>query len=481
MKICIIAEGSYPYITGGVSSWIQTLITSMPEHEFIIYAIGAEEKLKGKYKYKIPDNLVEIKEVFLDSYVSEKGEKNKNYHLNSDQKKVIKSLLANEMTDWQELFSLFSNKEINLESVSGFLTSKDLFDIIQELGKEQYPEIPFTKLYWSVRSMLLPLFWILKHPLPEADFYHSVSTGYAGVIGAYGKYLYNRPFVVTEHGIYTREREEEIIKADWIRGSFKDLWIQYFYSLSQCAYACSDQVIGLFNKIKEIQAEIGCQEKKIRTIPNGVSIDNYKNMPQKEPAEESYINIGAVVRVVPIKDIKTMLQSYAIVKRKVPNCRFYIFGPYEEDTEYYEECLQLVEILGIDDVYFTGTIDVKQYLGKMDILVLSSISEGQPLAILEGMACEKPFVSTDVGSCKELIYGLNDGIGHAGYVVPVMQYEDMAQAIIELAVNPALRKQMGNSGRKRVEMYYTREKFIGQYKKIYEETRLLSWQELVSN
>jgi polysaccharide biosynthesis protein PelF len=66
MKICLIAEGSYPYVTGGVSGWIQTLVTSMPEHQFILYAIGAEEKLKGKFKYAIPENLVEIKEVFLD-------------------------------------------------------------------------------------------------------------------------------------------------------------------------------------------------------------------------------------------------------------------------------------------------------------------------------------------------------------------------------------------------------------------------------
>ena len=69
MRICIIAEGSYPYVTGGVSSWIQTLISCMPEHEFIIYAIGAHEKTRGNFKYKLPPNLIEVREVFLDSYL----------------------------------------------------------------------------------------------------------------------------------------------------------------------------------------------------------------------------------------------------------------------------------------------------------------------------------------------------------------------------------------------------------------------------
>jgi glycosyltransferase involved in cell wall biosynthesis len=479
MRICLIAEGSYPYVTGGVSSWIQTLITCMPEHEFVIYAIGAHEKARGKFKYKLPPNLVEVKEVFLDSYLAELGEPGKQYQLSNNQQLVIKTLLDSQDTDWNELFSLFKSRK--MDSVSNFIMSRDLFDIIQDLCLERYPQIPFTELFWSVRAMLLPLFWLLKNPVPEADLYHSVSTGYAGVVAGFGKFLYNKPFLLTEHGIYTREREEEIIKADWIKGYFKDLWIQYFYSLSQCAYSNTDQVISLFNKNKEIQVEIGCNDQKIEIIPNGVDPEGFNSLLQKGQEEESYINVGAVVRVVPIKDIKTMIQSFAIAKKAVPQARFYIFGPYEEDQEYYEECLQLLNSLNTEDIYFTGSVNIKDYIGRMDILVLSSISEGQPLAVLEGMASGKPFVSTDVGSCSELIYGLNDGIGPAGIIVPVMHYVEMAEAIIELSDDSERRKKMGENGQKRVSELYTRERFIELYKQIYEKTRLLQWQELVSN
>jgi glycosyltransferase involved in cell wall biosynthesis len=479
MKICLIAEGSYPYVTGGVSSWIQTLMTCMPEHEFVIYAIGAYEKNRGKFNYKLPKNLVEVREVFLDSYIAELGESGKQYNLTFEQKQVIKSILDHEETDWNLLFSLFRSRK--MDSISNFIMSRDLFDIIQELCLERYPQIPFTELFWSVRAMLLPLFWLLRNPVPEADLYHSVSTGYAGVVGGYGKYLYNKPYVLTEHGIYTREREEEIIKSDWIRGYFKDLWIQYFYSLSECAYSSSDQVISLFNKNKEIQAEIGCDGARIKIIPNGVNPEDFDSLPQKGEEERAYMNVGAVVRVVPIKDIKTMIQCFAIVKKKVPHARFYIFGPYEEDPEYYEECLQLLDSLNTEDIYFTGAVNIKEYIGRMDILVLSSISEGQPLAVLEGMASGKPFVSTDVGSCSELVYGLNDGIGPAGAIVPVMHYVEMAEAIIKLASNPDLCREMGFNGKTRVAELYTRERFIEQYKQIYKDTRLTKWQELVSN
>ncbi|MEN8698509.1 GT4 family glycosyltransferase PelF [Bacillus infantis] len=469
MRICLIAEGSYPYVIGGVSSWVQTLITSMPEHEFIVYAISADEKDKGKFKYSLPGNLIGVRETFLNSYLDSSGKPGKSYSLSGGQRQAIKSLLADGTADWEGIFSIFNSRRKRTNFAAEFITSKDLLDIVKEVCLEAYPDLPFTQLYWSVRSMLMPLLSILSQPVPEADVYHSISTGYSGIAGTYCKYVHNRPFIVTEHGIYTREREEEIIKSEDITGSFKNLWIKYFHSLSKGAYESADQVITLFNKNREIQVEIGCPESKTSIIPNGVDPASYSFLPQKAAEDEGYVHIGAVVRVVPIKDIKTMIQSFAIVKRNIPNARFYILGPYDEDPEYYEECLQLADFLGLQDIYFQGTVNVKEYIGKMDLLVLSSISEGQPLVLLEGMAAGKPFVSTDVGSCRELLYGLSDQFGQAGYIVPVMDAPKLANAVMKLARDPILRKTMGESGRQRVEAYYSWASFIGDYRKIYEK------------
>lgn len=466
MRICIIAEGSYPYVTGGVSSWIHEIMTQMSEHEFVIFTIAAQTSQKGKYKYKLPENVVQVKETFLDTYLTEDGDWGKRFKLSTDHRQNFKRLLGDHgEIAWDSLFTLLRNKQFN--NVADFLASKDFFDVMKELCQERYPLVPFTEMFWTVRSMILPLFLTIREELPEADIYHSVSTGYAGIVGAVAKQLYKKPFLLTEHGIYSREREEEIIKADWVKGYFKDMWIQYFYRLSTCAYDHADWVTTLFNRNREIEIELGCEASKIEIIPNGVDITKYEGLNHDKPNDAFYI--GAIIRVVPIKDIKTMIQSFSLIKEEVPNAVFFIMGSFEEDESYYEECLQLVNSLQLRDVKFTGAVNIKDYIGKMDVLMLTSISEGQPLAILEGMASGKPFVATNVGSCKELLEGLDDGIGPAGMVTPVMHYELLAQAVIKLCNNVKLRTDMGKNARDRVRLHYRQEDVISNYRRLYLE------------
>lgn len=464
MKICLTVEGCYPYVVGGVSSWVQMLITEMPEHEFIIYAIGAEEKNRGKFNYTLPKNVIEVKEFFLDIILNNEGKFGNHYRISAIQRENLKNLIVGDNVEFGEVYKLLRNSEI--KNVSDFFMSKDFFEIVMEAYEVKYSYSPFTEFFWTVRSMLLPLFYIINNDIPEADIYHSVSTGYAGIVGGIASSLYNKPFILTEHGIYTREREEEIIKAKWIKSYLKEMWINFYYSLSRSAYKDATQVISLFNKNKEIQIELGCDPHKIWIISNGIDIKGFSKVPKRDPLDKT-INIGAVARVAPIKDIKTMLESFAIVSEEIENCNFYIIGPTEEDEEYYKECLNLVNTLDLNNITFTGKANVKDYLGKLDIMVLSSISEGQPLTILEGMACKKPQVSTDVGSCRELIYGVNDNFGEAGIVVTVMNYVKLGEAIIKLCKDKALRIEMGENGYKRVCEKYTLEGFINRYKNIY--------------
>ena len=466
LRICLIAEGSYPYVSGGVSSWIHSIITEMKEHEFIIIAIGSDTKKKGNFRYDLPPNLIEVKEIFLDEHMYEDKKWGKRYNLSIAEKECLTALInGQEQVNWGGLFDLIRSEKF--KNVGDFLSSIDYFDMVEELGKNTYTEVPFTELFWTLSSMILPLFLIIRHEIPEADVYHSVSTGYAGVIGTLAKHLYNKPLLLTEHGIYSREREEEIIKSDWVKGYFKDLWINYFYTLSGSIYESANQVITLFNRNKEIEVELGCAEEKIRVIPNGVDIDSFNSLEPK--LDDGIIRIGAIIRVVPIKDIKTMIQSFALVKQEVPNASLYIMGPSEEDEIYDAECKQMVESLGVEDVIFTGMVQVKDYIGKMDIMMLTSISEGQPLAILEGFASSKPFVCTNVGGCKELINGgPDDHYGAAGFIAPVMHYEEIANYVIQLCQDRQLRVAYGKNGFERVKNEYKRSEFISSYREIYQ-------------
>ncbi len=473
MKIAMFAEGSYPYVAGGVSGWMQMLIKSLPEKDFVIYTLVPTREDGGKFKYEFPSNICEIRETYLteNEYIYKK-EKVK---LSDDEILSLRSLLFGENVRWKQLFSFFDSTEY---SANDLLMSLDFLDLTRQLYMERYPDCVFTDFLWSIRSLYLPLFRVLMTPVEEADCYHAISTGYAGITACKAKYRYGRPLILTEHGIYTREREEEIIKADWTQGIYKNLWIRYFYTLSQCIYDAADQVISLFQTAREIQMEIGCPPEKTRVIANGVFSRDMENLPTERSSDG--INIGAVARIVPIKDIKTMLNAYRLAKQRVPSLHLYLMGPTEENERYYQECLDLVANFKIPDVIFTGRIQVKEYLGKMDMIVLTSISEGQPLCLLEAMAAGKPCIATDVGGCKELLYGAeNDSYGHSGLIIPTMNVDKAAEAMITLAVNEKKREQMGQAGRARVAEFYRNEEVVRRYRKIYDQwagEELKQWQ-----
>nr|WP_302597991.1 GT4 family glycosyltransferase PelF [uncultured Cellulosilyticum sp.] len=466
MKICIICEGSYPYVTGGVSSWINMLIRNMPEHEFIIYAIGAKEESRGQYKYELPENVIEVKEVFLDEiYKLETKGRIRNLKIEEKYIKAFRDLMSDESVNWPLLIEFM--RGVKVKSVMDIFMSKQFFDLLSEICVSHFKDMPFNDFFWTMRSMLLPMLYLIRQEIPEADVYHSVSAGYGGLIGAIGKQVYKKPYILTEHGIYAREREEEIIKAEWVKGHFKDEWIHFFYNLSRLSYYYADEVITLFNLNRKIEIELGCAPEKISIIPNGVEISRFENVKRTWEDDGSY-NIGAVVRIVPIKDIKTMISAFGLVKEEIPHAKLYIMGPMDEEPKYYEECQMLIEEFGISDVIFTGSVNVAEYLGNMDVNLLTSISEGQPLAVLEAMAAKKPCITTQVGSCSELLYGAEgDDLGDAGVVVPIMDEAKLAQALVKLGHNKQLREEMGQIAFERVRQYYTKEAFIESYKDIY--------------
>ena len=471
MRICLLTEGSYPYVVGGVSSWCQMLIQGLPEHEFLVYSIGAESRDRGKFRYQLPDNMIGIQEEFLDDILGQKSQGMKEDILTAPEKKVLYGLVVGDQPiRIRDLVPIFRDRR-RFQSPLDIFMSSDFFQVIQQVYEERYAYLPFTDFFWTLRSMLIPLFFLLQQELPEADVYHSVATGYCGVIGAMAAEIYQKPFLITEHGIYSREREVEIIKSDWAKGDFKSVWIQYFYNLAKLSYQTADHVYTLFEHNAEIERSLGCDPEKIGIVPNGVHLEQFAGIPELQQHDGPF-TIGAVVRVVPIKDIVTLLRAFFLVKRDLPDARLFIMGGLEEDPEYYALCKQTVEMLRIQDVTFTGAVRVVEYLPKMDLLMLSSISEGQPLAVLEGQAAHRPFVTTDVGCCRELIYGdSTDTLGPAGAIVAPMDYEAMAAEIVRLGKDFDLRRRMGNIGYERVRRGYTYEHFIESYRKIYEQER----------
>ena len=75
MRICLVLEGSYPYVHGGVSTWMHAYIQAMPQQEFALWVIGAKAQDRGKFVYELPPNVKEVEEVFLDDALRLHGER----------------------------------------------------------------------------------------------------------------------------------------------------------------------------------------------------------------------------------------------------------------------------------------------------------------------------------------------------------------------------------------------------------------------
>ena len=465
MKVCLIVEGAYPYVTGGVSSWVQQLITNMSDVEFVVQTIAARPNQKQRFAYEMPSNVSEIQEVYLldDDYIGKKTQKR--IRLTKEEYDAFEGLMFANSTDWKVIMNFFAKKEVSLNAI---LSGKDFFNITKDYYNENFNRVVFSDFLWTMRSLYLPLFTILKSRTEKADLYHSVSNGYAGVWGSLQKNITGSPFLMTEHGLYIREREEEIIKASWVSGIYKELWIQQFKRIGECCYDYADKVVSLFEGAREFQIELGCDKEKTLVIPNGVNVSHFEQIPGKE-ADDEYINIGAVLRVTPIKDVKTLISAYALAKKVNPKLKLWIMGGMDEVKEYADECRQMVVDMDVKDVVFTGVINVKEYLGKMDFTILTSLSEGQPISILESFACKKPCIATNVGNCKGLIEGERDTLGNAGFVVSVMGVNEIARAILEMAKSETERKRMGQIGYERVSTDYSQSMVFEKYRELYEQ------------
>lgn len=475
MKVCIIVEGSYPYVSGGVSSWVQMLLERFDGIDFVIWSIATSREEMSELKYTLPSNVKEIKTIYLNDIKFKTV--HSNIKLTSDEHNALKSLVMeknHQDIQWKSILELIKNHKTQLIDI---LMSHDFFDIAVELYNSDFSRTIFNDFLWNLRSMFFPLLTTLVEDFPSADIYHSASTGYAGLLGSVASYINEKPFIITEHGIYTREREEEIIKSDWVIGDFKKNWINFFYRISAIAYQQAVKVISLFETNRDLQIEMGCPVDKTLIIPNGVDVALYSShLTNTELIEErsknkslsEKIRIGSIARIVPIKDIKTMILAFEAASQKVDNLELLILGPTEEDPIYYQEVLSLIDDFKLANVKILGRVDIKSYLPTFDMMLLTSISEGQPLAVLEGMAAGVPQICTNVGSCKELLYGMSgDSLGHCGIIVPVMNIEKIASAIEELANDELLRTHLGKIGYERARTTYQKKDFLDKYDTLY--------------
>jgi glycosyltransferase involved in cell wall biosynthesis len=484
--VCLILEGTYPYVTGGVSTCVYQLIKNTPQINYSIVYIGAGDEQFKEYRYPVPENVKLIKEISLFDYDIKGEVKHLDIELDGG---LLASFYRSNKEERVQLFEQIYDAIIQPGKKDfdpfDILQSKQAWDFLTRFYQQRFKEgegPSFIDYFYTWRFTHYPLFKVLTTDIPRAKVYHALCTGYAGLLGAVANIKYSRPFILTEHGIYSHEREIEIYQADWIYNTeddlqarrnlsvFKDWWIRLFHFMSEVSYDRAQTITTLFEGNREKQIRLGAPEEKVQIIPNGIDYESYSSLERKTNSDQLVISM--VGRVVSIKDVKTFIKSLSLVKKEVKSLIVYIIGPYDEEPEYYDECKNLVSFYELDDVIeFTGKVNVKDYYPITDLLVLSSISEGQPMVILEGFAAGVPCVATDVGACSELIHGrLAEDIaaGSAGLVVPFGKPDELGEAMVSLLKDPERLKNMGEIAKKRASQYYREEKTIEAYEELYQ-------------
>ncbi len=481
VDVCLVLEGTYPYVAGGVSNWAHDLIRAQPALSFHLVALvppGPELPMR----FELPPNVTGVTRVELQQMpagrVPARGLDDLMARLEGP---LLRLTTSGGLEDIAAVMEALESVGLDVGR-EALLNSPAAWKLVLRMYERQCPHVSFLEYFWTWRTLLRGLYSVLLAPLVPARVYHPLCTGYAGLYAARASRQTGRPVLLTEHGIYTNERRVEITLADWLQEDtlktlsierahrdLRDLWIDTFTSFSRACYSAASKVITLYEGNTLLQVQDGADPERLLVIPNGIDVFDVAARRRYEAPP----TVALIGRVVPIKDIKTFLRACAILREDVPDVRVWVLGPLDEDPDYAAECQQLTSLLDLDStVEFKGKVRLPEYLPQIDVIVLTSVSEAQPLVILEAAAVGIPAVATDVGACREMIRGRSDEqppLGEAGAVTPLANPAETAKALRWLLTDAEAYARCGTTARQRVRRYYNKADLDVAYRRLYEE------------
>lgn len=517
--IALLLEGTFPYVRGGVSAWVDLLIRAFPDLTFSVVFIGSRRDDYGARVYPMPANVVHFEAHYLyetaDTPVGAAANPARTRQGSGDASAFAQIArmhdlfrLRHEAHDGRDgatddmgvddLHAILSRILPMLDEAQAlaqpeFLHSERAWDFITQRYESYCHDPSFTDYFWTIRAMHKPIWQLagIAGALPPARMYHTVSTGYAGLLGTMLSKRTGRPLLVTEHGSYTKERKLDLLQSEWLRdnrgplerdiscvGYFQSLWMRFFEAIGRLCYDTANEIVSLYEGSRQRQVSDGALAHKTRSIANGVDIARFaalRVVRRETDAQADRADIPPVValvgRVVPVKDIKTFLRAIFIAYRARPDLQGWIVGPDTEDTAYAQECRDLAASLGMEyQVRFMGYRAIESVLPQIGVLALSSVSEALPLVMLEAAAAGVPVVATDVGACRQLIEGNgaeDRALGCSGRIVPMADPEALAAAIVEV-LEPEVWHAASCAGIARVERYYRLDTLRDAYRSLYE-------------
>lgn len=466
----MVTEGAYPFAQGGVTTWCDQLIRGLPEVDFAVAAIcgtGREDPV-----VPLPPNVSAIRPIpvwGVPSTTKRRARGARRRELFALHRRVIESVYIQDTQVGVHEF-LAALRDLQTMSVvfdvGSILRSEAAVRTVHEIMSSPRPDVRRERFIreHSLSDALLATD-LLDHflralwaPPAQADLIHCVCDGLPVLQALAAKWTYGTPYVLSEHGVYMRER---YLAADAANDTFpvRDFVLRFMRLLVLAGYEEADLIAPVCSFNRRWEVRLGADPDAIQTIYNGIDPDRF---PDAGP-EPDVPTITWVGRIDPLKDVETLIAGFADVHVAIPEARLRLFGPVPAGNEAYaQRCHALVHRLHLDDVItFEGpTNDVASAYATGHAVALSSLSEAFPYTVIESMACGRVPIGTDVG-------GVGEAIGDAGLVVSPRDPHAMGQACIRVLTDSEFRRTASQRARTRALAEFTLDGFLAIYREVY--------------
>ncbi|MFK5633670.1 GT4 family glycosyltransferase PelF [Ornithinimicrobium sp. LYQ103] len=465
LRVTLVSEGTYPFAMGGVSVWCDQLMRGLPDHRFEFIALTVDGH--DRPLWEAPANLERVRSLAL--WTPERAPRGRPHPANQ---RAVSDLAA------QLVRPLPDDSQAAATGVAAFLDALHRTAVAARTRGTTAglftddPAVQAITSHWCEATgagMTLrdALDWggLLEHllrPLQErpveADVVHAAMNGPSMLVGMAAHWEHGTPVVLSEHGIYLRERY--LLEDDQpFSRAVRFLRLNFFRLLAAASYQVAAAIAPHSRYNRRWQLRCGADPDRMHTMYNGVCLDDFP-VAASEPDVPTVCFLG---RIDPVKDVRTLIKAFAAVQRTLPQALLRIFGAAPAGQEdYLEGCRALAEELGMGHaVTFEGpTRQPFDAYHSGSVVALSSISEGFPYSIVEAMACGRPVVCTNVG-------GVAEAVGDGGLVVPPQDPEALGRALVRVLQDDDLRAQMGRVARLRVRDQFTVDRWTGAYGDLY--------------
>ena len=463
-RILLTTEGTYPYAYGGVSSWCDLLLGALTEFDWqVLPIIGAHGRAPV---FQLPAHARALGPIELWSEPIPRrrplprDEREAGIELPA---RLARGLIAwegdtGELLDallWCRRFPAGVRRSFRSRQAWTSFTAS-LGEILDEraAGAGTPPRVDlveaallYQSLYWVARTAAVPT--------PATDVLHVTAAGWAAIPALTHKALHGTPMILTEHGVYVREAYLAAVRSADSPGS-RFIATRLARGLARAAYDGADVVSPVTEANALWEVGLGIDPAKVHVLYNGVA-------PPAQPAPPpGTLTVVSVGRIDPLKDIHTMLRVAGETLRYVPGATFLHYGPVTDgEGDYGRSCLALHAQLGLGDRFrFMGrTSDPEGVVRAADVVLMSSISEGLPLSILEAMGQARPVVSTGVGGVPDVVKG-------CGVITAPGDAHALAMGVVTLLRRPDLAWSLGRRGHGRLGRIFNEAACLSGYREL---------------